>query len=47
MKDKHALELMKARKLKELEIRKAKELSEIEGGKFESIVNAVGQDTLV
>src|SRR3990170_3923764 len=47
MKDKHALELMKIKKLKELEIKKAKELSEIESTKFSSIVNAVGQDTLV
>ena len=47
MKDKHALEIMKQRKLKELEIKKAKELGEIESTKFSSIVNAIGQDTLV
>ena len=47
MKEKHTLELMKTKKLKELEIRKAKELSEIESGKFKQIVDAVGQDTLV
>jgi len=32
--EKHALELEKAKKLKELEVKKAKDLSEIESNKF-------------
>jgi major vault protein len=47
MREKHALELLKTRKLKELEIKKAKELGEIESSKFKAMVDSIGQETLV
>jgi len=42
MRQKNALDLEKATKLKELEIDKAKNLAEIESGKFRKIVDAIG-----
>ena len=47
LQEKHALELMKATKLKELEIRRTKELGDIESGKLAAMVEAIGRDTLV
>ncbi len=46
-KEMNAIELAHQKQLNELRIKKAKELAEVESGKFKSVMNAIGQGTLV